>query len=74
MPKRNSMDEFNPYPPLSNSTKKYIVLKNKIENNVFWTSGGEYRSDWYELIFESDDLDDVKDFYMKLKYDTPFSK
>ena len=33
-------------------------------------TGGEYRSDWYDVVFQSDDMDEVKDCYMKLVYDS----
>lgn len=61
--------EFNQNPPLSFSAKRFIVLRLKENGNVIWTSGGEYRSDWYELLFESDDKDETIDFYMKKNYD-----
>jgi len=49
--------------------KKFIVLRDLESETVFWTSGCQYRSDRYELIFQSDSLDEVKDFYMKQRYD-----
>jgi hypothetical protein len=60
--------EFNDNPPLSVSDKRYMILRNKEEANLFWTSGGEYRSDWYEVIYQSDDVEEVKDMYMKIVY------
>lgn len=60
--------EFNPNPPLQKSNLKYMVLRNKENNAIFWTSGGEYRIDWYDLLFHSDDIDEVKDYYMKVIY------
>jgi hypothetical protein len=60
--------EFNDNPPLSVSDKRYMILRNKDEKNIFWTSGGEYRSDWYEVIYQSDDVEEVKDMYMKIVY------
>lgn len=60
--------EFNDNPPLRKTTNKYVVLKDKVNGNVFWTSGGEFRIDLYDMIFQSDNLDEVKDFYMKLRY------
>lgn len=59
---------FNPNPPLSNTNKKYIILKNKEDGVIFWTSGGEYRNDWYELVFENDDIEEVRIAYMKMLY------
>jgi hypothetical protein len=67
MSKKKEM-EFNENPPLSVCDKRYMILRNKSEDNVFWTSGGEYRSDWYEVLFQSDIEDEVKDFYMKMVY------
>ena len=69
MPKNKEI-EFDPNPPLSTTEKKYVIFRNKEENKMFMTSGGEYRSDWYEIVFQSDDMDEVKDCYMKLVYDS----
>lgn len=60
--------EFNCSPPLTNCESKYMVLKNKENGVMFWTSGGEYRNDWYEMVFESDDKDEVMSFYMSEKH------
>ena len=62
-------NQFNPEPPLQKSLLKYMILRNKENNTIFWTSGGEYRTDWYELIYHSDSIDEVKDIYMKMVYD-----
>lgn len=56
-------------PPMLNCTKRYMVLRIKDSNKLMWTSGGEYRADLYELLFEGDDLDEAIDFYMKKNYD-----
>jgi hypothetical protein len=42
------------------SHRAFMVLRGKELGNVFWTTGGEYRTDWYELLFESDDEEAVK--------------
>jgi len=68
--KKTKEQEFDPNPPLSNTEKKYVILRNKGEKNIFWTTGGEYRSDWYDVVFQSDDIEEVKDCYMKLVYDS----
>jgi hypothetical protein len=68
--KKTKEQEFNPNPPLSNTEKKFVIYLNKEDNKMFMTSGGEYRSDWYNVVFQSDDMDEVSDFYMKLVYDS----
>lgn len=68
MKQKDDMD-FDQNPPLAFSGKKFIVLRLKENGNLFWTSGGEFRSDWYELLFESDDKDETIDYYMKKNYD-----
>jgi hypothetical protein len=60
--------EFNPNPPLSFTEKKYVIYRNKQEKNIFMTTGGEYRSDFYEIVFQSDDMDELRDYYMKITY------
>lgn len=61
--------EFNPNPPLALCSKKFMVLYYKENGNVIWTSGGEYRSDFYDLLFESDDEDEVRSYYMNYSYE-----
>lgn len=59
-------------PPMAKSQMKYMVLRirsGENGNEFFVTSGGEYRYDFYELVFQSDSLDEARDFYMKLRYD-----
>ena len=66
---KKQKQEFNENPPLRKATKKYIILRDKGNGVVFWTSSSEYRIDFYDLVFQSDDLDEVKDYYMKITYD-----
>lgn len=42
------------------SQKAFMLLKGREHGNVFWTTGGEYQSDWYELLFESDEQEEVQ--------------
>lgn len=69
--KQNEIDleNFNDSPPLSNSNAKYIVLVDKETKQIFWTSGGEYRNDWYELVFESETREEAINYYMKKKFE-----
>jgi hypothetical protein len=69
MSKKKESDYFNPNPPLSNTLMRFMLIRNKENNNITMTSGGEYRSDWYELLFESNDEDEVRNVYMKMIYD-----
>lgn len=65
--KKRTVD-FNENPPMRSSNLKYMILRDKSNDNCFWTTGGEYRMDFYELVYQSDSLDDVKDYYMKIRY------
>lgn len=49
--------------PMLFSKCAYMVLQGIEKGNVFWTVGGSYRSDWYTLLFESDDINAVKEFW-----------
>ena len=40
-----------------------MVLRGKKHDNVFWTTGGDYNEDWYELLHESDDQEEVIRFW-----------
>lgn len=53
--------------PTAVSNHAFMVLRGKDYGNVFWTSGGEYRTDWYELLYENDDEELVKN-YWQLKF------
>lgn len=60
---------FNDRPPMRKSSLAYVVLLIKESGIVFCTSGGEYREDLYELLYQSDSFDEAQDYYMKLRYD-----
>ena len=45
------------------SNSAFMVLRGKEHGNIFWTSGGKYRTDWYELLFESDNEEEVRDYW-----------
>lgn len=49
------------------SSRAFMVLRGKEHGNIFWTTGGKYRDDWYELLFESDDEEAVKEHW-RLKF------
>jgi len=48
--------------------KKWMVLRGREHGNVFWTAGGQYRDDWYELLFASDDEKAVSEECFKQYY------
>ena len=50
-------------PTTAISSFAFMLLKGKEHGNIFWTRGGEYRIDWYELLFESDDEEAVKNHW-----------
>ncbi|MEY4571495.1 MAG: hypothetical protein RLZ10_706 [Bacteroidota bacterium] len=66
---KKDINEINENPPLSKSTYDHIVLRDKGNGCLILTSGGEYRTDFYELVYQSDNSDDAKDYYMKMRYD-----
>lgn len=54
------------------NSKKFMVLRGKELRNVFWTNGGKYRSDWYELVFETDSQEEVQAKFDQLYYTNKF--
>ena len=38
----------------------FMVLRGKEAGNVFWTSGGDYRTDWYDLLGEFDTAEEAQ--------------
>jgi hypothetical protein len=38
----------------------FMVLKGKKTGNVIWTTGGDYRTDWYVLLYECDTAEEAE--------------
>lgn len=53
---------------LENSQYAFMVLRGKKHGNIFWTKGGNYRTDWYELLFESDNEEEVREYWRRKIY------